>query len=123
MIAINEADRNKFVRLDSRGLYVAKGSISIERPDGAVLVNNGKFAFNLSVQEKPFYNPSEVEFTGSHYKTDSTSYTNAEVLYISHDARFLNITVAALLNYSETDPLLILTLGLKSLTYLTGWIK
>lgn len=103
LIAINAADRNKFVRLDSRGLYVAKGAVSIERPDGAVLVNNGMFAFNLAVQEKPFYNTAEVEFTGSYYKSASTSYTNAEVLYISHDARFLNITVAALLHYSETD--------------------
>ncbi|ETB71769.1 phage tail protein [Bacillus paralicheniformis] len=106
LIAINEADRNKFVRLDSRGLYVAKGAVSIERPDGAVLVNNGKFAFNLAIQEKPFFNTTDVEYTGGYYRTSSTSYTNAEVLYISHDARFLNINVGAILHYSETDPTL-----------------
>ncbi|QHZ45917.1 phage tail protein [Bacillus sp. NSP9.1] len=106
LIAINAADRNKFVRLDSSGLYVAKGAVSIERPDGAVLVNNGKFAFNLAVQEKQFYDPAVVEFTGSYYQSDSTSYTNAEVLYISHDARFLNLTVAARIPYTgTTDPL------------------
>ncbi|MED1742101.1 phage tail protein [Bacillus swezeyi] len=103
LIAINEADRNKFVRLDSSGLYVAKGAVSIERPDGAVLVNNGKFAFNLAIQEKPFFNTTDVEYMGGYYRTASTSYTNAEVLYISHDARFLNINVGAILHYSETD--------------------
>lgn len=99
--AISKDDAQKYVKLNSDGLYIAKGAIQIERPDGAVLINNGVPRFGLAVQSRPFY-VSPVEFTGQYYEQNTNEYKNAEILFIAHEARYLNINVGATIPWNAS---------------------
>src|SRR5690606_20330068 len=50
LYAIDPGDVGKYVRLTSDGLYIAKGAMTIERPDGARFINNGTPNLNYNVQ-------------------------------------------------------------------------
>ena len=92
--AISKTDARKYVKLTSDGLYIARGAIQIERPDGAVLINNGVPRFGLAIQSRPFY-VAPVEFNGQYYEQNTNEYKNAEIIYMAHEGRYLNINVGA----------------------------
>lgn len=92
LIAINAADPNKYVRLNSEGLYIAKGALTIERPDGYKLVNNGlaSFDFTLFPHVPSFYKASsQVIEDGIWLKTQSNVRLDIEFFTFKHHSRYL----------------------------------
>jgi Prophage endopeptidase tail/Prophage endopeptidase tail N-terminal domain len=104
LIAIDALDPNKFVRLNSDGLYVAKGAITIERSDGYDLIIDGKANFELAVQGgTPQYIDEQkyadgtyvVQIDGPYAKTASTGYVRFDYFRFSHVARYLSLAFYA----------------------------
>ncbi|MBS4198624.1 phage tail protein [Bacillus sp. FJAT-49732] len=93
---------DKYARLDHRGLFINKGAVQIQRDDGALFVVDGKPQFALAVQAKPFYNMADVSFDGMNYVTTATTMKTLEIIYISHDGRYLSINTGASLRYDSS---------------------
>lgn len=96
LFAYNATDLTKYVRLNSDGLYIAKGALIIERDDGYKLINNGKANFDLSVQSgKPQYIDEGVDGIGddlvyrqrSYFRTASTSYVRFDFVKFKHTSQ------------------------------------
>lgn len=75
-IKATTSDPNKYALLDYRGMYIKQGAITIERPDGAIFMQNGLANLNYSVQ--PMY-PSRMEsgisVNGYYYMAQGTGNT------------------------------------------------
>nr|WP_141432412.1 phage tail protein [Bacillus sp. 03113] len=94
LIAINAADSNKYVKLNSDGLYIAKGAMIIERPDGYKVVNDGilQNAFGIQGSEPPFQTEG-VEKDGQFYRVHTTNRDNIQRYTFKHDCRYLHVVV------------------------------
>ncbi|MED3974618.1 prophage endopeptidase tail family protein [Priestia megaterium] len=95
LIAISPDDARKFVRLNSAGLYAARGSVTIEREDGFKLVENGYANFNYAVDNAappPISNGVYLE--GRWYRTINSD--KGDVFYYSfeHTSRYLYLQLA-----------------------------
>ncbi|MEC1023581.1 phage tail protein [Bacillus paralicheniformis] len=95
LIAIDAADSSKFVRLDSRGLYIAKGALTIERPDGFKEVINGVSSNDglVSRAEPPFRGP-DIVIKDRFFTTTSTSKVDVDFYTFNHTKRYLKIRCA-----------------------------
>lgn len=95
LFAYNPGDLTRFVRLNSGGLYVAKGAISIERPDGHVIVDNGMLQYDFALQGgNPAYTDEpEVSLVEKYYKTASTTPRNIDYYVFRHDARYVKLII------------------------------
>jgi phage minor structural protein len=93
LIAINQSDTNKFARLDSNGLYIAKGAMTIERPDGYKSVIDGVLRNSFTIQgSEPAFQTLAVEKFGQFYRTKSDNrYENMQRFSFKHDARYVRI--------------------------------
>jgi len=99
--AINPSDIRKYVKLDSSGLYIARGALTIERPDGALFVQNGVPTFELNIQASdPPYRNLVTNIGSGWLETIET--TNQAVNYYSfkHVGRYLRVYVLAGLSMS-----------------------
>jgi hypothetical protein len=96
LIAIDAADANKFVRLDSSGLYAAKGSVTIERPDGYVIVNNGILQNDYAITgaTPAFTDNTKVSISNYWWVTQSSTPADCQYYSFKHDARYLKLIVA-----------------------------
>ncbi len=93
--AIDPTDINKYVRLRSDGLYIAKGALTIERPDGALFINNGVPNLNYNVQgSSPPFTSALVRVTNQWYITEATSDQNVDMFSFRHEGRYLKVNVA-----------------------------
>lgn len=95
LIAISPDDAKKFVRLNSSGLYAARGSITIERGDGFKLVDNGYSNFNYAIDNAaPPPASNGVYLEGRWYRTINSE--KGDVFYYSfeHVARYLYLQLA-----------------------------
>ena len=93
--ALSPDDAEKFVRLTSAGLYVAKGSITIERDDGFKLITNGYANWDFSVDEAtPFHLSGGVTEVGRWRTTTNTEKGDAGYFSFSHTARYLYMNLA-----------------------------
>ncbi|AJD92025.1 hypothetical protein JMA_27080 [Jeotgalibacillus malaysiensis] len=92
--AINAADNTKYVKLDSNGLYIAKGAMTIERPDGFVVMNSGilQSEFATDEHDPPFM--ENVSINGIWKTTTETSPANFNAYFFKHTSRYLNIRFA-----------------------------
>ncbi|MFN2748124.1 phage tail protein [Bacillus sp. z60-18] len=95
LIAIDASDSSKFVRLDSRGLYIAKGALTIERPDGFKEVINGVSSNDglVSRAEPPFRGP-DIVIKDRFFTTTSTSKVDVDFYTFNHTKRYLKIRCA-----------------------------
>lgn len=92
--AINPNDVTKYVRLNSQGLYIAKGAISIERPDGYVTVDNGMSTFDVNIQgASPSFTSGSVSIENRYFKTSATVAADCDFFSYEHKARFLKVIV------------------------------
>ncbi|WP_026694079.1 prophage endopeptidase tail family protein [Peribacillus kribbensis] len=99
LMAIDAANPNKYVKLNSDGLYSAGGSVSFERPDGYVAVSNGISNSDFAIQGgTPSYTDPEVEIVTKYFRTRSTTAKNIDYIVFKHDARYVNVVVQL---YSE----------------------
>src|SRR4051794_5506099 len=95
LIAIDAADPNKFARLSSAGLYIARGAATIERPDGYKVVINGIQQNDFTiVGSSPPFTATNVYVNGYFWETYSTSPTDCDFYTFKHDCRYLKINVA-----------------------------
>ena len=68
--------------------------ITIRRPDGGRLINNGMLQASFDVQIRPNHASSAVEFTGINYATSSSSWQTFEHFYTDHKGSKLLISWA-----------------------------
>ena len=68
--------------------------ITIRRPDGGRLINNGMLQASFDVQIRPNHASPEVEFTGINYATSSSNWQTFEHFYTDHKGSKLLISWA-----------------------------
>jgi phage minor structural protein len=95
-------DPNKYAQLDYRGLFVKRGAIQIERPDGYNLILDGQANFDLAVQSgSPPYVDDEkygdgtfvVTMQGPYARVASTAYRRFDYLGFKHTSRYLSVSL------------------------------
>lgn len=92
LIAIDANDPNKFVRLNSSGLYIAKGALTIERPDGAVSTQNGIPRNSLVVQQSsPTFRGDNITEAFRYFRSKQSDYDFIGAYQMNHDGRYLKI--------------------------------
>lgn len=97
LFAYDPTDMSKFVRLNSSGLYVAKGAITIERPDGYKTIDNGMSMFDVNIQgvEPMFHSPAVTLVQKSYAQWLSTRTASASVDFnqysFRHESRYLKV--------------------------------
>jgi Prophage endopeptidase tail/Prophage endopeptidase tail N-terminal domain len=93
--ALSPDDAEKFVRLTSAGLYVAKGAITIKRADGFALVEDGYANWDFSVDEAtPFHLSNGVTEVGRWRTTTNTDIGDAGYYSFRHTSRYLYMNLA-----------------------------
>ncbi|MDM8151652.1 prophage endopeptidase tail family protein [Priestia megaterium] len=93
--ALSPDDAEKFVRLTSAGLYVSKGSITIERDDGFKLITNGYANWDFSVDEAtPFHLSNGVKEVGRWRTSTNTKKGDAGFFSFAHVSRYLYMNLA-----------------------------
>ncbi|MFC3212732.1 phage tail protein [Planomicrobium okeanokoites] len=106
--AIDPTDVTRFVRLRSDGLYISKGAITIERPDGYKTINNGMSTFDVNIQgvEPMFFSPAVTLVQKSYAQWLSTRTASASVDFnqysFKHEARYLKVRFRVLASGSNT---------------------
>lgn len=92
LYAYNPSDLTKYVRLNSDGLYIAKGAFSLERPDGFAIINNGMSVYDLNIQSHdPPFNSSSVEHIGYFWRTNSEITQDCNFYTFEHKSRYLKL--------------------------------
>jgi phage minor structural protein len=89
LMAIDPGDQNRYVRLNSSGLYIAKGAMTIERPDGYKAVNNGMLDLHHAINTAyPEYFEAAISKEGFWLTTTTSSYATAGVFFMKHISRY-----------------------------------
>lgn len=95
--AYDPNDMTRYVKLTSAGLYIAKGAITIERPDGAKIINNGMSVFDVNIQgiHLPMFHSPAVEQVQKGYSVWMRSRQSQAVdynqYYFKRDGRYLKV--------------------------------
>ena len=85
---------NKYSEISPNGAYFKRGALTIERPDGAIYIENGIPKADLEVQRNVFMHPL-VTFSGQNYIHDgSTDFLVYENFYTMHKSRYLTVHFA-----------------------------
>jgi hypothetical protein len=96
-ITASTSDATKYARLDYRGLFVKKGAVQIERPDGALFIEDGLVKMDFAIQ--PTF-PADLINTSQgtrHYVSDRTVAQNDGYIGLftfRKQARYLEFEVA-----------------------------
>src|SRR5699024_673807 len=113
LYAIHPNDVDRYVRLRSTGLHIAKGAITIERPDGGVFMLDGIANLNYTVQfSSPPFKSAGVVLSDQWYRTDSTVNLNCDMGSFRHEGRYLKVTVAHRMDTEGTSTGAVSLLGL-----------
>ncbi|WP_170140744.1 phage tail protein [Oceanobacillus arenosus] len=95
LIAIDANDPNKYVKLNSDGLYIAKGAITIEGKDGRKFMLDGLANLNYSVfRHSPDFKNQFVEIDGVFYRTRETTRQSFDQYALRHEGRYLKVHLA-----------------------------
>lgn len=106
--AIDPDDVRRYVRLTSKGLYVARGAITIEREDGHKVIDNGMSAYDVNIQAitlPMFHGPgvASVQRTYSIWmRSRSTTSLDYNQYRFKRDARYLKVRFRVLASGSNT---------------------
>lgn len=91
LIAIDANDPNKYTKLNSDGLYAAKGTFTAEREDGLKTIIGGKINqdYNIQGATPPFMVGAEI--LGRHFKTNESSNSPAicQIFTFKKTAKYL----------------------------------
>lgn len=101
--AIDPNDIGKYVKLDSSGLYIARGALTIERPDGFVVMNDGiqRRTAGAFTPTPSFRSPQLVEVSRLwRNDNDDTEWRDIEVYYFNHISRYIVLHIDG---YVETN--------------------
>lgn len=96
LMAISESDANKYVKLNSDGLYVKKGMITVEDSTGFKTIIGGKLTQNFEVQHQmPMkVSPTVTVSNAGYWQTQSTQYGTATRFTYNHLGRYLILELA-----------------------------
>lgn len=95
---------NKYSEISPSGAYFKRGALTIERPDGALYIENGIPKMNMEIQRNVFMHPS-VRFDGQNYVGDSeTDFKSYENVYTTHGARYLVVNFGVSLTTNSVSP-------------------
>ncbi|MBZ5203190.1 phage tail protein [Planomicrobium chinense] len=105
--AYNPSDMTKYVKLSSAGLYIAKGAVTIERPDGFKIISNGMSAFDVNIQgaEPTFHSPGVTLVQRSYAQwlsTRSQQSVDFNQYSFEHKARYLKVRYRVLADPGNT---------------------
>lgn len=95
--AIDPADLDKFVRILGGEIYISKGAMTLERPDGYKVINNGMSVYDVNIQAitKPmFHGPGVVDVQKGYsvwMKSRSTTSLDYNQYRFKHDGRYLKV--------------------------------
>lgn len=79
--------------------------ITIRRPDGYQIVNNGVPNWDFSYADtQPRFFSSGSSITGTYYTTSNDVYTTVDATYFQHNTRYVNIRGYAYMYRSTTNP-------------------
>lgn len=96
LIAIDPDNTDRFVRLNSKGLYIARGALTIQRPDGVEWVQNGISRLEMAVSPiEPPYRQNVQEFGVGWLETYQTTNQSINHYSFNHIGRYLKIYVLA----------------------------
>jgi phage minor structural protein len=102
--AIDPNDSNRYVRFNSEGLYIAKGAMTIERPDGYKVMTDGYLNIDYRLQS---HYPPYIQYGVTHedywLTTKSTSYMNFGYFNLKHDSRYLRLVIYTRVDNSENN--------------------
>ncbi|MFC0188241.1 prophage endopeptidase tail family protein [Fictibacillus aquaticus] len=98
LIAIDAADPNKWVRLNSDGLYAKKGTLTVERKDGYKAIIDGTLNYDLDIQgAEPAFTSGSVDIYrlgyGQWWGTMLTTSADCQYYSYEHKARYLKLQV------------------------------
>ena len=96
LIAIDPSNPNKFVRLTSGELYIARGAMTIEREDGYKVVNNGYLTGDFAVQSgnPPFRDTTDVVQRGQWLDINSSEQRRVDRYSFTHNGRYLKLVIS-----------------------------
>lgn len=94
--AVSPFDSNKFVRITPGEIYSSRGAMTIERPDGFKIVNDGYSVYDVNIQgaEPAFHGPGVTlvqKAYGQWLSTRSTTSLDFNQYTFEHKARYLKI--------------------------------
>lgn len=110
LMAISPDDVRKFVRLNSGGLYIARGALTIERPDGYKSVSDGILDHQFNIQgASPTFTGDTVTINNRWYQTYNTSFDDCQYFSLKHEGRYLKVQIVALTQFSTVGMQVALT--------------
>jgi len=91
----NSNSATKYTQIDGNGILVKGGAISIERPDGFVLINDGMMQgeFALQSANPPFRDTTDVTVRGQWIDVSSSSRRRIDRYTFQHAHRYLRFDV------------------------------
>ncbi|WP_374187427.1 prophage endopeptidase tail family protein [Priestia aryabhattai] len=93
--AIDPTNPNKYIRITPGQMYISRGAMTIERPDGFKLIQDGYANFDFNVQfAMPAVLSNGVYQEGRWYKTMNTEKGDAGYYSFQHTSRFLYLQLA-----------------------------
>jgi phage minor structural protein len=99
LMAIDATDPNKYIKLTSGMLEIAKGAFKLVRPDGYTLINDGYLQTDYTVQmHYPAYYESPIEPSSFWMTTTSDSYSPWGYFNLKHQSRYLKLGI-----FTKTD--------------------
>jgi phage minor structural protein len=99
LIAIDPVDANKYVQLNSAGLYVNKGHVTVERDDGYSIIVGGKLKGSFEIGSSDPYFLIDSSISGRYFQTNSTTGGICQVYTWERQARYV---VFEVVHYSQT---------------------
>jgi len=102
--AHNATDLTKYVKLNSDGMYIAKGALTLERPDGFKLITDGQANFDLNIQSGTPQYISDATYgdgvyvvttDGPYTRTASTSFQRFDYYRFRQTSRYVNFAFYA----------------------------
>ena len=97
LLAHHPNDASKYVRLNSSGLHITKGAITIERPDGALFMESGMVQYEFAVfQSSPSFTSSAIRPAArqAFYETTSSTYRTMNYFTFRKSARYLRVNTS-----------------------------
>lgn len=109
--AVDADDSGKYVQLNSSGLLIEKGAVTIKRSDGFAFVIDGIPQMDLDFQETSpsFLNPAVVTHEGYFWTTQSTEVVDCAYFSFLHTSRYLKVSAALLAEEGGTTTLTVET--------------
>ncbi|WP_422122936.1 phage tail spike protein [Planococcus sp. X10-3] len=95
--ALSKIDPNRYFEITPEGAYAARGAFIVERPDGALSINNGLLQNDFSLQptNPTFRNKPTVTEVGVYWATTETNPQNCEAYFFAHKSKYLKCMVVA----------------------------